>query len=170
MNWLIAAIAFTAVSCATMVNGRHHTVSVDSFPSGAKIAVRCGDVPEDGGVTPAKVKVERAAAECLLTLSLDGYEPRVIALAHQPSRATKLNAIWGVPSAALLGVLGALWDDQTGGDGSTAVGGVTAGYEFGSNAATSVDAQGGGMKWVPGRIFVTLVRTEIARAPRDEGE
>lgn len=159
---LLIGIAVVAAGCATMINGKYQTVSVDSFPAGASITLDCGDVPREGGTTPAKVKVQRAAKHCLIFLSRDGYEMKEVALVHQPSRATALNGVFGVPAAIVFGVLGAIIGSAVGGEDTGGQIGVETGLDFGAEAATDVDKGRGGWKWVPGRIFVTLVRLEIA--------
>lgn len=161
-------LCLLATGCATMVNGRHQTLTVDSFPSGAAIEVDCGDVPRVAAATPAKVKVQRAAEYCQLTLTRTGYEPKVIELTHQESRATVLNAAFGVPSAIVLGVAGAIVGSTVNGTETGAQIGIDAGFELGSYGATEVDKKGGGWKWVPGRVFVILSRS--APAPQDPAD
>lgn len=159
---LLISIAIVATGCATMINGKAQTVSVDSFPAGASITVDCGAVPRDAGVTPAKVKVQRAAKQCLIILSRDGYETKEVVLEHQTSRATALNGVFGLPAGILFGVVGAILGSAVNGADTGAEIGLDAGMDLGAGAATDVDKNGGGWKWVPGRIFVTLVRTELA--------
>lgn len=166
-NALLITIAVLATGCATMVNGRFQTVSVDSFPSGARISVDCGKVPKDGGVTPAKVQVERAASRCLISFAREGYETREFALQHQRSRATHMNGVFAIPAAIIFGVVGAVVGSVVNGEDTGAQIGMDAGFDLGSDVATSVDEEGGGWKWVPGRLFVTLVRTELAAEPPD---
>ncbi|MBK5258642.1 MAG: hypothetical protein JJE51_03550 [Thermoanaerobaculia bacterium] len=146
--------------CATMVNGRHQVLSVDSYPSGAAIEVDCGDGASVAGSTPARVRVRRAAESCQLTLNRAGYEPKVIQLTRQESRATALNAVFGVPSAVVLGIVGALVGSTVNGAETGAEIGVEAGFDLGSLGATELDKKGGGWKWVPGRIFAILYRIE----------
>ena len=158
----LACILLTILStgCATMVNGRDQTISVDSFPSGAAIGVDCGDAPRTAGVTPAKITGPRAAEYCRLTFTRPEYEPKVVDLTHQRSRATALNRVFGVPSAIVLGLAGALVGSAVDGADTGAQVGIEAGYDLGRNGATALDEKGGGMKWVPGRIFVVLTRPD----------
>ena len=160
---LVLLASLLAFGCGTMVNGRHQTLSVDSYPSGAAIEVDCGEGTKVAAATPAKVTVLRAAEYCQLTFTRSGYEPKVIELTHQQSRATTLNTAFGVSSAIVLGIAGAvagsLLDDPIGG----AELGLEAGFDLGRKGATALDKKGGGYKWVPGNVFVILSRT-----PREE--
>ncbi len=154
--------------CATMVNGRHQELSVDSYPSGAAIEVDCGEGPRAAGSTPAKVTVKRAAERCLLTLNRAGYEPKMIELTRRESRAMKLNAAFGLPSAVVLGIAGALIGSTVNGAETGAEIGVEAGFDLGNIGATELDKKGGGWTWVPGSIFAILYRIETA--PSDSAE
>jgi hypothetical protein len=142
-----------------MVNGRSQTLPVGSFPSGAAVEVNCGDGPKTAGATPTKITVSRAAELCQLTFTRAGYEPKSIELTHQRSRATALNAVFGVPSALVLGIAGAIAGSVVNGADTGAQMGGEAGFDLGRGGATALDEKGGGMKWVPGRIFVTLLRS-----------
>lgn len=148
--------------CATMVNGRHQVLSVDSYPSSAAIEVDCGEEPRAAGSTPAKVTVKRAAEYCRLTLSREGYEPKVIELTRRKSRAAVLNAAFGIPAAVVLGIAGALLGSAVNGAETGAEIGVEAGFDLGSEGATELDKKGGGWTWVPGSIFAVLYRIETA--------
>jgi len=143
-----------------MVNGRYQTITVESYPSGAAVEVDCGDGPRMAAATPTKVRVRRAAESCRMTLTRTDYEPELIALTHQPSRATALNAAFGVPSALVLGIAGAIVGAAVDGAETGFDIGVEAGYEVGSGGATAVDMKGGGWKWVPGKVFVILRRPD----------
>ena len=167
-NAVLMTIAILATGCATMVNGRFQTISVDSFPSGARISVDCGNVPKDGGVTPAEIKVERAASQCLIGFAREGYQSREFALQHQRSRATHMNAVFAIPAAIVFGVVGAVIGSAVNGEDTGAEIGMDAGFGLGSEVATGVDEAGGGMKWVPGRLFVTLVKSSLVEAERKE--
>jgi hypothetical protein len=159
---LLTAVAIVATGCATMINGKDQTLSVDSFPTGASIILDCGDVPREGGNTPAKMKVQRAADRCLIFLSRDGYETKEVVLQHRTSRATALNGVFGLPAAVVFGVAGVIIGSTIGLEDMGAEIGAEAGMNLGAGVAANVDKSGGGWEWVPGRIFVTLVRTEIA--------
>jgi hypothetical protein len=160
-------LCLLATGCATMVNGPNQTLSVDSFPSGAAIEVHCGDTANVAATTPAKIKVSRAAEQCQLTFTRAGYEPKAIELTHQISRATKLNAAFGVPSAIVLGIAGALVGSTVDGIDRGAQIAGEAGFDLGRRGATALDKKGGGWKWVPGQIFVVLSRStqDEAAAP-----
>lgn len=155
---LLIAVAILATRCATAVNGRFQTISVDSFPSGAAITVDCGASPSKASVTPAKIQVSRAAERCALTLTREGYEPRIVNLEHQESRATALNAVFGIPGAVFFGLLGAILGSAVDGTETGAAIGAEAGYGIGTEGAVAVDKAGGGMKWVPGKVYVILLR------------
>jgi hypothetical protein len=157
---ILAAVAlFTCAGCATMVNGRNEVVPVDSFPSGANVAVDCGDVPRDGGTTPTRVTLARGATECRVTLTKRGYEPKVVTFQRQESRATAINKVAGAPVGIFAAMLG-YFAGMDNGYGETF---GSAGWELGSAAGTApgnaVDRRtGAAYKQVPGDVYVTLVR------------
>jgi hypothetical protein len=162
MSRTLAALALCllATGCATVVNGPSQTLEVDSHPTGAALQVDCGEGVRDAGTTPAKVKVSRAADHCRLTFTRQGYEPRVIELEHQESRATVLNAAFGLPSAVVLGIVGALAGSLVDEWEAGAMVGGEAGWHIGRGGVTALDKKGGGWKWVPGRVFAYLSKPE----------
>ena len=160
LSLLAVALLLLTTGCATMVNGRYQTITVDSYPSGAAVEVDCGDGPRAVAPTPTKIQVRRAAESCRLAFTRTGYEPEVIELTHQRSRATALNAAFGVPSALVLGVAGAIVGATVDGAETGLAIGAEAGYDLGSGGATAVDLKGGGWKWVPGKVFVILKRPD----------
>src|SRR4051794_26171635 len=103
MKRLALAVILLATGCASMVNGRYQQVPVDSFPSGAKVEVDCGDSKHEGGTTPAVLALQRGADHCNIRLMKDGYAAKSIAFERRDSRAKMLNAIPGVAA----GVVGA---------------------------------------------------------------
>jgi hypothetical protein len=164
---LLACLLTTG--CATMVNGPHQTLSVDSFPSHARVSVDCGDTIRIIESTPAKISVSRSADHCELTFMRDGYETKSVLLSHQLSRATALNAAFGVPSAVVMGLVGAIAGSTVNGTDTGARIGGEAGYDLGREGATAIDKKGGGWKWVPARVFVVLAREpEAASEPPNE--
>ena len=161
---LLGVVLLLTTGCATMVNGRYQTITVESYPSGAGLEVECGDGRRAAGATPTRVSVRRAAEYCTLTFTRAGYEPRTIELSHQRSRATALNAAFGLPSAVVFGIAGAIIGAAVDGAETGFDIGVDAGFDVGSGGATAVDLKGGGWKWVPGKVFVILTRP----APEEE--
>ena len=157
---LLAVALLMTTGCATMVNGRYQTIVVDSYPSGAALEVDCGEGPRAAAPTPTSIKVRRAAERCQLTFTRTGYETKVIELTHQRSRATALNVAFGVPSALILGIAGALIGATVDGAETGFEVGVDAGFDLGTEGATAVDLEGGGWKWVPGNVFVILTRPD----------
>lgn len=155
MRFTFAALLL-CTGCASMINGRWETVPVDSFPSGAKVTVACGAAPVNGGITPTRIRVERRATDCRVTLAKDGYEPQEIAFERQLSRATVGNKI----AAAPLGLVAAFgmamldyYDVEAIGDA------LEGGVWLGSAPANQVDKHtGGAYKQVPGELYVILVR------------
>jgi hypothetical protein len=73
-----------------------------------------------------------------------------------------LNGVFGLPAAVVFGVAGVIIGSTIGLEDMGAEIGAEAGMNLGAGVAGNVDKSGGGWEWVPGRIFVTLVRTEIA--------
>ena len=149
-------------SCATMINGRFQTVQVSSHPSGAQIEVDCGDAPRRGGVTPAAVTLHRAAEECSVTLSKEGYQTARFPLERQRSRAVGANKVLAVPVALVTAVVGGIIGEEVFNDGEGGVeAGFGAGIELGAAPGRQIDKHtGGAYKWVPGKVYLILIRPE----------
>jgi hypothetical protein len=101
---LLAAIACSFTSCASIIHGRKQEVSVSTNPTGATVS--------DGvqsWTTPAVITLPRKR-ECVLTISKPGYEPQAIQLHRVISGAVAANLIaggfigWGVDA-----ISGAQW-------------------------------------------------------------
>lgn len=157
---LFAALLLLACSgCATMINGRNEEVPVDSFPSGAKVAVDCGDVPRDGGATPARVLLARIAEKCSVTLTKDGYEPKVVTFHREESRAGVANKVAAAPLGFFAAITGYFLGSDNGLADDLAAAGWNAGTAAGAAPGRAVDKRtGGAYKQVPGEVYVTLVR------------
>ena len=167
MRCMLAATAFLLLvcsGCATAINGRYESVPVDSFPRGADIEVACGSSPQHPGVTPATVKLERRASECRLILSKHGYDPQEIVFEKQTSRATQMNKVIGFPVGLIAAIgLGVLIPDAIMPAEDTMGAGFEAGTQLGAAPANQVDKHlGGAYKWVPGDLYVVLIRSAKA--------
>ena len=150
-------LALIASGCASMVNGRYQEVPVDSFPSGAKVAVNCGDISHDGGTTPATIKLQRGAEHCAIVLTKDGYAARKIEFDHVLSRATNGNKISGFVFG-VVGAVGAAFINLDAIDDA-----YKTGYRIGKAPGDVIDDYtGGAYKLAPAKVFVTLVRLEQA--------
>jgi hypothetical protein len=99
---------FLATGCGTIVNGRFQKVPVTSDPAGAAIAVACGDVPADGGVTPATVRLRRGAPSCSITLKKAGYVDETITFQREVT-----GAFWANFSCASWGALASYFADAS---------------------------------------------------------
>lgn len=89
-------LAASSLRCATIARGRYQQVPVDSNPSGASVAVSCADVPRDGGITPARVKVRRGAKNCAITLSKAGYKDQTLTFQRKVAPSVWLNLLPGL--------------------------------------------------------------------------
>jgi hypothetical protein len=157
--FLLFALLFST-GCATVINGRYQSLQVDSYPSGARIDVDCGEVARAAGSTPGKVTLQRGAKHCVLILSKDGYESQQIELRRERSRAAEANKVMAVPVALVSAVVAAMAGEAIlNDDGALAAGGFEAGMEAGAAPGRQFDKHtGAAYKWVPGDLFVTLVR------------
>jgi hypothetical protein len=156
---LAALVLASCAGCATMVNGRNEEVPVNSYPSGANVAVDCGDVPRDGGTTPSRVTLARIATDCKVTLTKIGYEPKVVTFHREDSRAVAVNKIAGAPVGFIGAVAGFLFGGNYGVEEELGAAGWSGGVAAGSAPGNQIDKHtGGAYKQVPGEVFVTLVR------------
>ena len=168
MRTLLITALLALTSCATMVNGRYQTAEIDSYPAGAQVVLNCDGTSKEIGVTPASVKLLRAARACSITLSKDGYAPREVVLEKQQSRAVNADRAIAIPvgiaaavfSWALLDSIGLEVEDDA------VAGSFAAGVEGGSSPIRQLDKHmGGAWKWVPGKLFIILLRPEQPQEP-----
>lgn len=61
-------------SCATITNGTHEVISVDSNPSGAEATIKCNNKISASGTTPAKLTIPRKADGCRITVAQHGMK------------------------------------------------------------------------------------------------
>jgi hypothetical protein len=59
-------------SCATITNGTHEVIAVDSNPSGANATIMCNNKVSASGTTPAKLTIPRKADGCRITVAQSG--------------------------------------------------------------------------------------------------
>lgn len=154
----LIAVAFGS-RCASIAHGRYQEVPVRSTPPGAAIRVDCGDAPADGGVTPATVKLRRAAEHCALTLSKEGFADERVTFTRAHSAIAFANLVPGLlvgtaVAAAEAPVL--VWGDSSASStraNTAAVGGIAAGTGIG----LLVDQRTGALyRQVPGSVDAAL--------------
>lgn len=152
---VIVAFSLVGTGCSTMAHGRYQNVPVTSAPAGAHVDVDCGDVPRDGGTTPATVKLRRGADRCLLTLTKDGFAPESVTMQKRVAGTTWLNA---APSLMVgLGVGAALAAGSILSNDNSANNGAMAGLAVGAAVPLLVDGSTGAMyKQTPEQVSVTL--------------
>ena len=93
--WL-GMVLLVLTGCATMAGRGPERIAVDSTPAGADVRIECDAVAIGSGVTPTSVMVPRAAANCMVTITREGYEPERVALESGFNRL-----YWGnIPSMA----------------------------------------------------------------------
>jgi hypothetical protein len=151
-----------------MVNGKYQTAEIDSYPAGAQVVLNCDGTSKEIGVTPASVRLLRAARQCSITLKKDGYAPKEVVLEKQQSRAMDADRAIAIPvgvvtavfSWALLDSIGLEVQDEA------ITGSFAAGVEGGSAPIRQLDKHlGGAWKWVPGKIFIILLRPDQPEEP-----
>jgi hypothetical protein len=158
-NILLALIVLSSsVRCASIAHGRYEKVPVRSTPSGAAVRVDCGDVPSDGGLTPAEVRVRRGAEHCAITLSKAGYADRTITFTRVVSRVTWGNVGPGLLAGTVAGAgvaVGSFMDPNANNDraNGAAVGGIV----VGTGVGVVVDRSTGALyRQVPSSVDATL--------------
>jgi hypothetical protein len=163
---LLALLALVAASrCATAVNGPYEMIPVGSEPAGAEIIVNCGDMPRDGGITPTKVMVLRAAKDCRLTVMKSGYQQQEVVFQRQRSRVAAGNRVPGVA----VGIVGAVIVAVASYDADLTALVYEGGAAATTGAGNAVDRRSGGAyKQVPGEVFVTLEPKQREPVPDDQ--
>jgi hypothetical protein len=151
---LALILASLTMRCASIAHGRYQRVAVRSTPSGAQVAVNCGDAPASPGVTPLDVWVRRSAEKCAITLSHPGYSDRTITF----TRATSGVAWANVAPGLVMGVVaGAAVATPFGGNESSANNALVGGTAVGSGIGLAVDrATGAIFRQIPSAVDVTL--------------
>jgi hypothetical protein len=61
-------------SCATITNGTHEVISVESNPSGADATIKCNNKISVTGTTPAHLTIPRKAEGCRITVAQSGMK------------------------------------------------------------------------------------------------
>lgn len=99
----VGMIPFCLTGCATVVNGRHQALSINSNPPGATFEV-------DGftGTTPSTVKVKRSSSYHKVAIQMPGYQPTEQTVGRRWSPWVAGNILIG-------GIPGILLDVGTGG-------------------------------------------------------
>ncbi len=103
LSYLLAACIFLP-GCATIISGTRQKVAFTSVPSGAKVQVN----GLDRGTTPATIKLKRSYNAPTITVSADGYQPRIF----QPETHFNPVTLVGIFFPALIGfdlLDGAIW-------------------------------------------------------------
>ena len=163
----VTALLFLT-SCATMVNGKYQTAEIDSYPAGAKAVLNCDGTSKDIGVTPASVKLLRAARNCSITLTRDGYVAKEVVLEKQQSRAMDADRAIAIPVGIVTALFSFALFDSIGlePEDDAVAGSFAAGVEGGSAPLRQLDKHlGGAWKWVPGKLFIILLRPEQPQEP-----
>ena len=132
--WRLALplLAVLATSCASMTSGTTETIAVTSSPSGAAASLEC-DKHSATATTPAKIEIRRNAGNCVLTVSKESYEPKVINIEQGVNPMYWGNMIFSplAPAGAYLTALGD-GTERTIGLGAL----VTAAFVFGTDFYT----------------------------------
>jgi hypothetical protein len=141
--------ALLSSGCATVANGRHQRVQVETNPPAAKVLVN-GTQRQTKATplqfeTPGEVVLNRKEKQVTLRIEKDGYEPVEIALKRGASGWTPL----GGASFLGLGVLGGMVEG--GAAGALALGAAFLGISVGIDLAT-----GSAYRLDPSKVSVTL--------------
>ena len=80
-------------SCATITNGTHEVISVDSNPSGAEATIKCNNNISASGTTPAKLTIPRKADGCRITVAQTGMKTESIDLERGFTSSFWLNFV-----------------------------------------------------------------------------
>lgn len=96
---LLAAVALSLTSCATIFTGSKDTLRFDSDPEGATVLIDGLEVCK----TPCTTQVKRSLSDKLAEIKLENYETRVITLDREFNAVSVLNLGfllgWGIDAA-----------------------------------------------------------------------
>jgi hypothetical protein len=151
---LVLVLASLTLRCASIAHGRYQRVAVRSTPSGAQVAVNCGDAPASPGVTPLDIWVRRSAEKCAITLSHPGYADRTVTFTRATSGVAWANAAPGLVLGVAAGAAAAVPFGGTQGSVNNA---LLSGTAVGSGLGLAVDrATGAIFRQIPSAVDVTL--------------
>lgn len=96
---LLSLSVITFTSCATLFTGTKQTVTIKTFPEGAKVEVD----GLDRGITPVAVRLKKGFSGQTVTLKKEGYEFKMFQPETTFNPVSVLNFIgiigWGVDAA-----------------------------------------------------------------------
>ena len=116
-RWLLLLCVAPLLSCATITTGTHETITVTSSPAAAVASLTCGGGQDfQPQPTPATFTIRRNGGDCLVTLTKEGFEQRVIAIEQGVNPAYWANLLFSpaVPIGAYSYVGGNANDRHTG--------------------------------------------------------
>ena len=87
-----AVLALSAFSCATVTHGTHESIAFDSSPQGAAVEMKCEKLTRNA-TTPASINIPRNAADCVATISKDGYKTATVTFDRAPAPVYWLNFV-----------------------------------------------------------------------------
>lgn len=131
---VIAGLCFLPLACATVASGTKETISVTSSPAGANARLAC-EKSSGEGVTPWKLTIRRNAGDCVLTVSKEGFEDRVVTIEQGVNPMYWENMLFA-PVAPAGGYFVLVGDTQEKavGVGLLVAAGVIFGTDFGTGA------------------------------------
>jgi hypothetical protein len=151
---LALVLASLTLRCASIAHGRYQHVAVRSTPSGAQVAVNCGDAPASPGVTPLDIWLRRSAEKCAITLSHSGYADRTITFTRATSGVAWANVVPGFVVGVAAGAAEAVpFGSNQGAVNNALLGGAA----VGSGVGLAVDrATGAIFRQIPSAVDVAL--------------
>ena len=76
----LGMVFLVLTGCATIGGRGAERIAVDSTPAGADVRIECDATVIGTGVAPTSVMVPRAADNCVVVISHEGYEPQRVVL------------------------------------------------------------------------------------------
>ena len=147
-----SCLALLSSGCASVVNGRHQKLRVETNPPTAKVSVQGTQRTKGGPLqfeTPGEIVLHRKEKQVTLRIEKDGYEPEEVTLKRNPSGWTPFGG------ASWLG-LGVSMGNVSDEGGALVFGaiflGITVGIDLLTGAAYRLD---------PAKVSVTLQRKAV---------
>jgi hypothetical protein len=120
----VVLVAAALTGCATIIDRPTEPIAIDSDPSAASLRVLCPGRNPQESITPAVVRIERRAGDCLLELSKPGYVSQSVTL----EQGVNLRILGNVfPAIAGLGYVFVADDNLSGGAALLGTGLLTGG-------------------------------------------
>ena len=158
-----SCLVLLSSGCATIANGRHQRLRVETNPPAAKVSVQGTQRQTKGGSlefdTPGEIILSRKEKQVVLRIEKDGYEPAEVTLNRSLGAWTPFAAVPWLGFGVLMGKFG----------GSVVAGLVSGGIPLGISVGIDL-LTGSAYRLDPTKVSVTLQPKAASSPPENTSE